>query len=230
MALQACHECGDQVSTEALSCPSCGAPVRQAAQSFGQFVNKAATGTATGEPITLPGWAKASAWVLGSIFLVAGTVAAVGAIYSTPQTPAPPTSATATPTAPLQVERPARTAHNYSRLYGNFYGYPVRPNLRDRQQGITPGDLQPVLVRFDGDDGTNVHFFMMAPGGMGVGYECPRPFNRCDTTAGAGWTDVAPGTILEAVLQDSANGYLHVQPAPRMPVMPPQAMRAASGA
>lgn len=29
MALQACHECGKQVSTEAASCPSCGAPVKK---------------------------------------------------------------------------------------------------------------------------------------------------------------------------------------------------------
>ncbi|RYF32898.1 MAG: zinc ribbon domain-containing protein [Comamonadaceae bacterium] len=40
MALVACSECGKQVSTQAASCPSCGAPV-----------NGGAAGTARREPV-----------------------------------------------------------------------------------------------------------------------------------------------------------------------------------
>ena len=42
MALQKCHECRKRVSTEAKSCPSCGAPVKKRAQN-----NSAAVGCAT---------------------------------------------------------------------------------------------------------------------------------------------------------------------------------------
>lgn len=214
MALVACHECGHQVSTEAVACRACGAGVLRPVPTFGQFVNKVTTGSPDGAALTFPGWIKATGWVLGAMLLVTGAVTAVGAIYSTQQPSPAPTLATTGSAAPMRAVEVTAPAHNYSEVVGNSYAYRRQPNLGQRQQGMTSAMLQPMLVLYQGEKGGAVRFMLFAPEnvGRGISYECAPPFTRCETDAGIGWTDVASGTILEAILQDAANGYLKVIP------------------
>lgn len=214
MALQPCFECGQQVSTEAAACPSCGAPVRRPQVSPQEYANKL-TSRPADAPLwstpdgSVPSWVKGAGWVVGGILLIGAAVAGVGAAF------APAHSDTAATEAPGESPTTAtRPPHNYSRVYGNMYGYQPAPNLSQRQQGMPADALQPLLVRFDGDSGGIARFMILAPTGLGVLYECARPFQRCEMTSAPGWTDVAPGTILDAILQDVANDYLKPIPGP----------------
>lgn len=204
MALQPCHECGASVSTEAVACPACGAPPK------------------------LPGVAanpgrlwRIAGWTLG---LGLAGVTLLG--LATLPNPNRPEAHSTEDTRPATADKPAP---NYSKIVSNFYVYPIKPNLGQRQQGMTSAMLQPILVRYDGDDGANVHFMILAPNGLGVSYECARPFVRCDMSTAPGWTSVAQGTILEAVLQDAENGHLRFIAPPPMPIVPPRARASATG-
>lgn len=205
MALQACHECGHQVSSEATACPSCGAPVPRPMMLPGEYLHRI-TGNPnpTSEQIQSAGrlW-KLGGWTV-AWFAVGATVIAIAA---------PKTVTTPAPSPPqTDVAAPSPPPHNYSRMYGNSYAYPFVPKLSDRRQGLTSRDMQPILVEYYGERAGSVRFAIYAPENVGrpIQYECPHPLTQCESDAG--WTDVRPGTILEAILQDAANGYLKTPP------------------
>lgn len=55
MTMQACHECGEQVSSQASTCPRCGAPVRSrrsAIRKIGRTIWLAVAGLV----VALTGW------------------------------------------------------------------------------------------------------------------------------------------------------------------------------
>ena len=73
MALVACSECGKQVSTQAASCPSCGAPVNGGSARREPVVNAGLLGkvvTAVGAWLVVPWIARLLVFLAGIVMLI----------------------------------------------------------------------------------------------------------------------------------------------------------------
>lgn len=139
MALQSCHECGHQVSTEAAACPSCGAPAKPAAPlpSKPHVATFMGPGWSTPDN-SVPGWVKGVGWIASSIFGLVIVVSIVAAVYGTNPTPHKPEFEVVNRSLPADRNTPMK-AHFLAQAaveqYASSLGLTV-PQLADKIGGV----------------------------------------------------------------------------------------------
>lgn len=194
MALIKCHECGNEVSTEAAACPHCGA-----------------------KPQTENPQAKSKA-----VLQIVGAVATLGAViaFLTNTSSSPPSvipqASTSGPSSIQESRLPV--GHNYSYAEGGEYGYERGLSEDDAKAGHKAAPM--IMVRYLGKHG-DTYRWTSTSGPSKIAFSCKEP---CDfaksTTYFAGYQGAAEtlrvidGTVLWAIVADIRAGQLAVATAP----------------
>ncbi len=203
MAMTTCGECGNGVSTEAASCPKCGAP------------------PARFRPVRTVSTTPRSAKLLIAAFAALAVIYMVGTASKNDDHSASPV-ASAQPSEPAPVEPPApppRPAHNFTIEQDGEYGYEPAVSDDDRKAGTAVKPM--IMVRYLG---TKEHLtrFAVVDAGVRTVFTCN---DACDIVKSTVYLQgeqvrqetmrVAPGSIIGAVVDDIENGQLNVYGAAR---------------
>lgn len=182
MSIVQCSECNREVSTKAVACPHCGAPIQNSPQ--------------IAQPNLKPRWSRVFG-LLGGL-LLAGTVIVVISAHA-PQ----PTAPSMAPTS-----QPAKPSHHWDAMVGHYFGY--RRGLSANDQAAGRVTLPMLLVNYRGHHDGHYEFVTSDGGTSETFLSCDNACEYV-TSMGAEGRRVIPvdaGSLLWDIVDDAKHGEL----------------------